>query len=150
MASASEKIAYRREYILSLISAGHSIVDEAGINELAEKFECSKKTIKQDILLQRASFDDDALGEIVKLKWNGCRKRAELYGVKNDLDYNQLLHLYLLSIGTCNYCKQQLHNRAQLVVDHVIPMVKGGSNSIDNVILSCWLCNIKKGDKILD
>ena len=37
----------------------------------------------------------------------------------------------------------------QATIDHVIPLSKGGSNSIGNYAMACTLCNHLKGDKIL-
>ena len=34
--------------------------------------------------------------------------------------------------------------------DHVIPLAKGGAHSWDNVKLACFLCNARKGEKLLD
>lgn len=50
--------------------------------------------------------------------------------------------------GRCYYC----HNDAErdgksYHVEHVIPINRGGSNSPDNLVISCWLCNAEKGTK---
>ena len=46
--------------------------------------------------------------------------------------------------GTCVRCgsKQNLH------FDHIIPVVKGGASSAENIQLLCQLCNLRKADKI--
>lgn len=35
-------------------------------------------------------------------------------------------------------------------VDHKQPVSKGGSNELDNLVLTCWFCNSQKGDKTYD
>ncbi|MFB2876057.1 HNH endonuclease [Floridanema aerugineum] len=49
----------------------------------------------------------------------------------------------------CEYCHTS--ERWQCIpftVDHVIPLSKGGLNSIDNLALACFHCNRQKSDKI--
>ncbi|GAA1888337.1 hypothetical protein GCM10009837_07730 [Streptomyces durmitorensis] len=47
--------------------------------------------------------------------------------------------------GECFYCKE----RADLTMDHVIPLSKGGRHSIGNVIPACISCNSSKSDAFL-
>lgn len=47
----------------------------------------------------------------------------------------------------CLSCKKE---GIKLTVDHVVPISKGGSNTIDNVQPLCRSCNSKKGTKIID
>ncbi len=47
----------------------------------------------------------------------------------------------------CFYCNAQLtFNESTL--DHVIPLSKGGSNRIENLVLACSDCNQKKDNKL--
>jgi 5-methylcytosine-specific restriction protein A len=52
--------------------------------------------------------------------------------------------------GRDNYqCKScgKMENEAQLTVDHIIPLAKGGSNDISNLQTLCFQCNqTKKAD----
>lgn len=43
----------------------------------------------------------------------------------------------------CAYCKKGIHFK-KLHVDHVFPLYEGGLNRLDNFVLSCPKCNIKK------
>lgn len=47
--------------------------------------------------------------------------------------------------GRCVMCRatNKLH------FDHIIPVAKGGGNSVDNIQILCQTCNLKKSDKIL-
>ncbi|MBD2300623.1 MULTISPECIES: HNH endonuclease [Nostocales] len=49
----------------------------------------------------------------------------------------------------CEYCHaSEKWQYVSFTVDHVIPLAKGGANSIDNLALACFHCNRKKSDKI--
>ena len=55
-----------------------------------------------------------------------------------------------IDIGKCcAYCGQAKRNDA-IEPDHVIPLSKGGSNSIHNIVPSCQPCNGDKRDLSLD
>lgn len=49
---------------------------------------------------------------------------------------------------TCQYCGSQPPN-VVLVIDHIEPVSKGGSNDEMNLISSCEACNQGKSDKLL-
>lgn len=50
---------------------------------------------------------------------------------------------------TCQYCGTQ-KPAAELVVDHIVPVIKGGDNSDDNLVACCLRCNGHKSDLSLD
>lgn len=47
----------------------------------------------------------------------------------------------------CYYCKCEWSLNPRLVptIDHVLPKARGGTNSPDNLVLACHVCNGKKG-----
>lgn len=47
--------------------------------------------------------------------------------------------------GRCAYCNRP----ADLQMDHVVPMARGGIHSIDNIVPACKACNVSKGAKPL-
>ena len=50
----------------------------------------------------------------------------------------------------CEYCHaSEQWQYVSFTVDHVIPLTKGGANSIDNLALACFHCNRRKSDKIV-
>lgn len=52
-------------------------------------------------------------------------------------------------VHTCLKCGRR-EPEIQLTLDHVIPLSKGGTNSIDNVQPLCRSCNCSKGTKHID
>lgn len=49
----------------------------------------------------------------------------------------------------CTYCGVS-GNNAELEIDHIIPISKGGSNHMSNLTTSCRACNMKKGVGLLE
>lgn len=56
-------------------------------------------------------------------------------------------NLLLRDRHTCQYCGKRFPAK-DLTKDHVIPKVKGGRTSWDNVVAACGPCNTRKGDKL--
>jgi len=51
---------------------------------------------------------------------------------------------------TCQYCGRNIKDDgAKLELDHIIPLSKGGKNTMQNAITACNECNQIKKDKIL-
>jgi 5-methylcytosine-specific restriction endonuclease McrA len=76
-------------------------------------------------------------------------KRAKNYGVVNTLTSKQWLIVLIKSKGECFYCQKDV-SAENLGIDHFIPMSKGGANSVENIVASCFICNCKKHTKLLD
>jgi 5-methylcytosine-specific restriction endonuclease McrA len=45
--------------------------------------------------------------------------------------------------GVCRYCRRRFPPRA-LTMDHIVPIVRGGSSSRSNVVPCCKDCNSRK------
>jgi 5-methylcytosine-specific restriction endonuclease McrA len=56
-----------------------------------------------------------------------------------------VLRLYELQQGKCACCRKQLNK--QYHVDHIIPLIKGGTNDVLNLQLLCISCNTSKSDR---
>ena len=57
-------------------------------------------------------------------------------------------NVFLRDKFTCQYCYKPFKTE-ELTFDHVIPRSKGGKTEWTNVVTSCRICNIKKGNKSL-
>jgi hypothetical protein len=49
----------------------------------------------------------------------------------------------------CQYCFKKLP-MSEVTIDHVIPRCKGGISSFTNCVVSCFTCNSKKADRLLE
>lgn len=48
----------------------------------------------------------------------------------------------------CQYCGSKATDGVKLQVDHIIPVAKGGTDSLNNLITSCIDCNQGKSDRL--
>lgn len=49
--------------------------------------------------------------------------------------------------GMCPYCGNKIEKGS---LDHVIPVIKGGTNTKENLVWCCLTCNLSKGSKDLE
>lgn len=76
---------------------------------------------------------------------NGLVNRSKKHDVECKVTVEQLRHLIYVSYGTsCKYCGRKLDIN-NLVIDHIIPISKGGSSNIDNLQIICKTSNSMKG-----
>ena len=45
--------------------------------------------------------------------------------------------------GLCFYCHRPVL-KSELTIDHIIPLSKGGTHTMDNFVGSCAKCNVEK------
>ena len=45
----------------------------------------------------------------------------------------------------CAYCRSPQQIGIPMVVDHILPLVAGGSSRLENLCLACYRCNEFKG-----
>jgi len=64
---------------------------------------------------------------------------------KNIVRFNRN-NIFLRDGYTCQYCHEKQH-LSHLTMDHVVPVVKGGEKSWENIVTACRACNLKKGGR---
>jgi 5-methylcytosine-specific restriction endonuclease McrA len=47
------------------------------------------------------------------------------------------------SEGKCHYCEREVPS-GQLTMDHIVPIIRGGRSTKNNIVTSCKECNNKK------
>jgi hypothetical protein len=74
-------------------------------------------------------------------------KRAEFERLKKKPEFHSFLLIRLKAQNfLCYYCDEHINNTYH--IDHRLPLSKGGSNAISNLVISCAACNLRKNDKV--
>lgn len=78
---------------------------------------------------------------------NAVRARTQNYrSGANSLREQQIDSVYEQQRGLCFWCGTETGSSYH--VDHVIPLARGGDNTIENIVVSCPTCNATKGDRL--
>lgn len=132
----------RRARIWELYSAG-KLTPEAR-REVAREFNCDIGTISGDLRaidpVRRAAYERS----IDTSRANSSLHRAQRYGASGAFTTDEWINLKAKQNGQCANCGQT----STLSPDHIIPLARGGSNSIENIQGLCSACNFKKNDKM--
>ena len=76
--------------------------------------------------------------------------RARKLSAEGAFSEQDIAELYKKQSGKCLYCDSRVGRRAGIkaAVDHFIPLARGGTNDPQNLVLSCFSCNSRKGAKL--
>ena len=72
-----------------------------------------------------------------------ARRRAAKLGAGDPVDSGAWRAVVRAAAGICGYCGES----APLTLDHRIPLSRGGTNAIENLIPACGTCNSRKGTR---
>lgn len=86
----------------------------------------------------------ERIRELNKKRATDYRKRLMVVGGNNYLEHYQ--EVYQRDEGKCVYCG----SINDLCIDHLIPLIKGGDNEVDNLVLACKPCNAGKSGKLIE
>ena len=74
-------------------------------------------------------------------------RRARVNGARGEFTQEEEYELFAWQRGDCHYCGEFLYLDMPYHIDHKTPISRGGSNTIDNIALTCPSCNFKKNAK---
>ena len=74
---------------------------------------------------------------------------AAEYDLLNDTPPLTNKNLFARDRHMCLYCGDFLYD-CELTRDHVIPVSRGGTDTWENVVTACRVCNHRKADKLLE
>lgn len=76
-----------------------------------------------------------------------ARRRARLVGAEGNVTPEEWAARLEEFGNLCAYCGKDLGDSP--TQDHFVPLSKGGSHKIENIVPACGPCNSKKGDRLL-
>jgi hypothetical protein len=81
-----------------------------------------------------------------KVRASAARRRKFVKGVPNSYTGEQFEKLLERYKHRCHWCGKKIVGSPH--ADHLIPLAKGGSNEISNIVPSCARCNLQKQAKM--
>jgi 5-methylcytosine-specific restriction endonuclease McrA len=82
-----------------------------------------------------------------KTKAFKVRRRGQANGWASHYTWAEVMRLHLALGKACAYCAEVVDGQPD--PDHVVPLSRGGSNSITNILSCCGPCNSDKRDLLL-
>jgi 5-methylcytosine-specific restriction endonuclease McrA len=113
--------------------------NEANPNRHAEQYAAKKETMKARAAAWRKENPKRAREILNKSEHKRRSKKAEC---TEHYTLGELRELFEKCGNRCAYCKK----KKKLTVDHIVPLAKGGANSIRNIQFLCKPCNSSKCD----
>lgn len=83
-----------------------------------------------------------------KLRAKRNRRRGRQYGWASHFTWAEVMRVFIRLGRRCAYCEAPVVGLPE--PDHVVPLSRGGSNSITNILPACKACNCDKRDLLLD
>lgn len=68
---------------------------------------------------------------------------------KRKFSDDEKKRVYNLYEGKCAICGEPV-SRKKMTISHKVPLSRGGTNGISNLMLACWTCNHMKNNLELE
>jgi len=129
-----------REYLETLIARGERI----DYREIAKMFNSSYPAVKnlESMILTGMPFYTKSKGMGIASVENNRSRRLNAGGTITRDEWLAVCEKYNNKCAIC-------HKELPLTMDHIIPLSKGGTHTVENIQPLCKSCNSRKSNKIV-
>ena len=146
------KIKHRQWYKRTiLLRRAHSIEYRREHREKMNEYDKKYRLIHREEILARKRMQTKEWKQLhpdqVRIQIHN--RRARKLGNMGSYTKTQLKELFEKQEGRCYYCSKLLYSSFKNWphIDHVTPLIRGGSNDISNIVYACADCNLTKNNK---
>lgn len=108
--------------------------------------DCLHKKLKREKYIRDEHYSNvECVGNIV-----GWENKVACNNQRSRYNYKKV---YKRDGFTCQYCNYNLRNNPEFIplwIDHIIPHIYGGGNRMENLVVSCQMCNQIAGSKVFN
>ncbi len=119
-----------------------------------EKIKARVKKYNEENKEDRAKYISDYYktkkGKLIALTTRQKRRGIVLSTEDGSVTTESLSELLMSQKNKCHHCGCELDHETSRAVhlDHLVPLSKGGTHTLDNVAWSCAYCNLTKNDRL--
>jgi len=109
-----------------------------------------RKALDKDHVKSRSAYMKKyrkTVNGMVAIRRGSLKRRGRLNAAQGDFSKEELSMLLAKFDRSCAYCGDKLEGR--LTLDHVVPVLKGGTNFISNLVPCCQTCNSSKNARTM-
>lgn len=123
--------------------------DKDAIKQLSHEYRLNnhETVLLKDRARNKKRYQENPVEYLIR----GNKRRALKANAVGNHTESELRQLYADQECRCGYCGMTIYwgIPGDIHEDHVIALSSGGSNSIDNIVLTCAFCNLSKGARDL-
>lgn len=135
---------YKKNYIVNNIKKRRESIKKYDTSKKGKEnrkkwIEKNRKELNEKARIRSYKYRD-------RLKTQCSKRRAIINGLREHYTKEEWIALKEKYNNKCLACNKT-EKEILLTPDHIIPLIKGGKNTIDNIQPLCISCNRKKNDK---
>lgn len=80
--------------------------------------------------------------------YSSLKYKLKMKSIISEVDFSDIKDLHTLQDKKCFYCQRKINinKKRGFHVDHMTPISKGGQHVLENIVIACPDCNMKKGN----